>query len=291
MEVVIDYLYQIIDSFSFLVIAAVGLAIIFGMMGIINQAHGEFIMLGAYVFTIVRKHGIPFILSVIFAVVFVAFYGLLIDRLIVKRLYHRPLDSIVATWGVSLAMIQGMRLIFGSTMASTSAPLGSISYGGHSYSVYRIVLFAVAIALLIFFYWFFMKTKAGLHSRATIQNADVAGGLGVDTDKAYSLTFMLGSALAGLCGALYAPIQTLSPNMGSGFIIQSFSTVVVGGANPLVGTSLAGVTLGILNGSIALSAGQFAGRIGLLVAAILCIRFLPNGFSGLVEKSRQMARR
>ena len=281
---IVNYLYQFMDSFSFLVLAALGLAIIFGMMGIINQAHGEFIMLGAYVFTIARTAGIPYILCILLATIFVAVFGLIIDRLIVCRLYNRPLDSIVATWGVSMVMTQGMRLIFGSTMASVATPFGSISFGSHSYSVYRIVLFVIAIILLIAFYVYFMKTKSGLHSRATIQNAEIAKSLGVNTNKAYAMTFMLGSGLAGLAGALYAPLQSVSPEMGQGFVIQSYATVIVGGANPLIGTELSGAFLGVINGFLSLFGGQFVGRIGLLIAAIICIRVLPKGFSGLVEK-------
>lgn len=284
LSTILNYLYQFVDSFSFLVLAALGLAIIFGMMGIINQAHGEFIMLGAYVFTITRSAGIPYIICILFATIFVAVFGLIIDRLIVCKLYDRPLDSIVATFGISMVMTQGMRLIFGSSMPSPETPFGSVSVGGHSYSVYRLVLFAIAIILLIVFFIYFMKTKAGLHSRATIQNPEVAKSLGVNTNKAYALTFMIGSGVAGLTGALYAPLQSIAPDMGQGFVIQSYATVIVGGANPLIGTELSGAVLGVVNGFLSLFGGQFAGRIGLLIAAIICIRVLPKGFSGLVEK-------
>lgn len=253
-------------------------------MGIINQAHGEFIMLGAYAFTICATHKVPFLLSIVIAVAFVALFGLVVDRLIICRLYDRPLDSIVATWGISLLMTQGMRLLFGPNMKSVSTPLGSLTFGGNRYAVYHFVLAAVAIILLALFYWFFMHTKFGVESRATMQKADIANSLGVNTNKTYSITFMIGSGLAGLTGALYAPLMSVAPGMGQSFIIQSFATVIVGGANPLVGTVLAGASLGLVNGVLALELGQFFGRIGLLVAAILCIRLFPTGFSGIIEK-------
>lgn len=281
---IFNYLYQMLDSFALLILAAMGLAVIFGMMGIINQAHGEFIMLGAYIFTLTRTAGLPYILCVVIATVGVAIFGLIVDRLIICRLYNRPLDSIVATFGLSMVMTQGMRLIFGSTMPSVAAPLSSFKVGSYSYSIYRLLLVGIAVLLLIAFYIYFMKTKMGLHSRATIQNAEVAKALGVNTNKSYAITFMIGSGVAGLTGALYAPLQSISPDMGQSFVIQSYATVIVGGANPLVGTVLSGGFLGIINGLMTMSAGQFIGRIGLLVAAIICIRVFPKGFSGLVEK-------
>ena len=280
------YFYQFMDSFSYLVLAALGLSIIFGMMGIINQAHGEFIMLGAYAFTIPASIGVPYIICIIIAVLFVALFGLVIDRLIICRLYSRPLDSVVVTWGISLVITQGIRIIFGSTLGSVPVPFGSAVIGNETYSVYRLVLMGVSILILILFYLFFMHTGFGLRSRATMQNSEVARALGVNTNFTYSVTFMIGSALAGLCGALYAPLINVTPDMGQQYIIQAFTTVVVGGGNPLVGTVISGSFLGLVNGVLAMRISQFAGRIGMLVAAIIFIRVMPQGFSGLVEKGR-----
>ena len=124
------YLYQFCDNFSFLVLSAMGLSIIFGMMGIINLAHGEFIMLGAYITTFFATNGVPLPLAILFGAVGTGIFGFIIDRLIICHLYSRPLDSVVATWGISLVMCQGMRVLFGSSIAGTSTPLGSFTVDG-----------------------------------------------------------------------------------------------------------------------------------------------------------------
>lgn len=287
MNIVISYLYQIIDSFSFLILSSIGLAVIFGMMNIINMAHGEFIMLGAYIFTISALAGIPFIVSVLIAVLGVTVFGILIHKLIISKLHSRPMDSIVITYGMSLVMKQLIQIIFGSTMPSVSMPLGSVTAGGNVLSVYRLVLVLISIVMLVAFYMFFNYTKFGLYSRATMQNAEVAKALGINTGFEYSITFAIGAGIAGLAGALYAPVMAVSPILGDSFIIQAFTTVVVGGGNPLIGTFLSGTVLGVISGIVSLEQGQFIGKIAMLVAAIICIRVLPGGFSGLVEKIRK----
>ena len=287
MDIVISYLYQIIDSFSFLILSSIGLAVIFGMMNIINMAHGEFIMLGAYIFTISALVGIPFIVSVLIAVLGVTVFGILIHKLIISKLHSRPMDSIVITYGMSLVMKQLIQIIFGSTMPSVSMPLGSVTAGGNVLSVYRLVLVLISIVMLVAFYMFFNYTKFGLYSRATMQNAEVAKALGINTGFEYSMTFAIGAGIAGLAGALYAPVMAVSPILGDSFIIQAFTTVVVGGGNPLIGTFLSGTVLGVISGIVSLEQGQFIGKIAMLVAAIICIRVLPGGFSGLVEKIRK----
>ena len=287
MDIVISYLYQIIDSFSFLILSSIGLAVIFGMMNIINMAHGEFIMLGAYIFTISALAGIPFIVSVLIAVLGVTVFGILIHKLIISKLHSRPMDSIVITYGMSLVMKQLIQIIFGSTMPSVSMPLGSVTAGGNVLSVYRLVLVLISIVMLVAFYMFFSYTKFGLYSRATMQNAEVAKALGINTGFEYSMTFAIGAGIAGLAGALYAPVMAVSPILGDSFIIQAFTTVVVGGGNPLIGTFLSGTVLGVISGIVSLEQGQFIGKIAMLVAAIICIRVLPGGFSGLVEKIRK----
>ena len=287
MDIVISYLYQIIDSFSFLILSSIGLAVRFGMMNIINMAHGEFIMLGAYIFTISALAGIPFIVSVLIAVLGVTVFGILIHKLIISKLHSRPMDSIVITYGMSLVMKQLIQIIFGSTMPSVSMPLGSVTAGGNVLSVYRLVLVLISIVMLVAFYMFFNYTKFGLYSRATMQNAEVAKALGINTGFEYSMTFAIGAGIAGLAGALYAPVMAVSPILGDSFIIQAFTTVVVGGGNPLIGTFLSGTVLGVISGIVSLEQGQFIGKIAMLVAAIICIRVLPGGFSGLVEKIRK----
>ncbi|MFK7891647.1 MAG: hypothetical protein AB8B63_12605 [Granulosicoccus sp.] len=280
-------LYQFGDAFAFLVIASAGLAVIFGMMGVINLAHGEFIMCGAYVSAAVARAGLPLPIAVLAGAIAAGLIGILLERLVIRHLYHRPLDSIVATWGVSLIATQGVLIVFGSTMQGVGTPLGSIEVDGLSYSVYRIVLMLSALGLLLGLYLLFYKTRYGVVSRATIQKPHMARALGVNTPRIYAMTFGLGAALAGLAGGLYAPTMTLVPTMGSTFIVESFVTVVVGGADIFVGAAPAAAFLALVRSSLTAWYGQLFGQIGLLIAVIVVIRVLPGGVSGLLTRKQR----
>lgn len=284
MEIFITYAYQILDSYAFLMIAAIGLAIIYGMMGIINLAHGEFIMMGAYITTLLGHSGIPLPMAILGGTVGVALFGFIIDRLFINKLYNRPLDSIVATWGLGLIMHQTTQIIFGPSLSTIAIPFGSVSILGLSYSGYRLFIILIGLLLPILIWLVFSKTRFGLESRATMQKPLSAGLLGTNTSKMYSLTFMIGAALGGFAGGLYAPTVTVAPTMGQMFMVQSFVTVVVGGLNPIIGSISAASTLGIINGVVSYLTSSFYGKISLLVVAILLMRVLPGGLSELVER-------
>ncbi len=277
-------LYQFGDAFAFLVIAASGLAIIFGMMGIINLAHGEFIMCGAYVTVFAARAGIPLPLAILCGSLMAGLIGMAIERTVIRRLYHRPLDSIVATWGISLIATQGVLILFGSTMQGIGTPFGSVQVGAYSYSIYRLVLLAVAILLLVALYLLFYRTRFGIVARATIQVPHMARATGVDTGRVYALTFGLGAAMAGLAGGLYAPTMTMVPTLGRTFIVESFVTVVIGGADIFLGAAPAAAILAVIKASMTAWYGPFFGQIGLLVAVILVIRLLPGGLSAWIRR-------
>jgi len=283
---IIVYAYQILNSYAFLMIAAIGLAIIYGMMGVINLAHGEFIMLGAYITTILGSAGVPLLVAILCSTIGVAIYGGIIDLLFVNRLYNRPLDSIVATWGLSLIMVQMIQIIFGPSMPTIAIPFGTVTIMGRDFAGYRLLIIGISIVLPIILYFLFSKTRFGLESRATMQQPLSAGLLGTNTRKMYSLTFMIGSAFAGFAGGLYAPTVTVAPTMGEMFQMQSFVTVVVGGLNPLVGAVSASSVLGVINGVVSYLITSFFGRIALLVFAILLLRVLPGGLSEYIAHQR-----
>jgi branched-chain amino acid transport system permease protein len=283
---VFNALYQFQVGFSFLLLSAIGLAVIFGMMGVINLAHGEFMMLGAYITTIVATKGVPLAVAMLIAALGVAIFGAVVEILVVRRLYGRLLDSVAATWAVGLILSQGMLILTGPSMQGVSSPFGSFTVGQTGYSWYRLVLGLVSVILLALLYLLFMKTKFGLRARATIQNPAIAQALGVDTARMYTLTFALGSALAGLAGGLFAPTATIVPVFGTNYIVEAFVTVIVGGANALVGTPLAAAFLGAINAALGTKYGLYIGRVGLLLATIIIIRVLPNGISGLVDRWR-----
>jgi urea ABC transporter permease protein UrtB len=283
---VFNALYQFQVSFSFLLLSAIGLAVIFGMMGVINLAHGEFMMLGAYITTIAATQGVPLVLAILIAALGVAAFGAVVEILVVRRLYGRLLDSVAATWAVGLILSQGMLILTGPSMQGLSSPFGSFTVGQTSYSWYRVVLGVISLILLALLYLLFMNTKFGLRARATIQNPEIARALGVDTTRMYTLTFALGSALAGLAGGLFALTATIVPFFGTNYIVEAFVTVIVGGANALVGTPLAAGLLGAINAALGTQYGLYIGRVGLLLTTILIIRVLPDGISGLVERRR-----
>lgn len=276
--------YQFQDSFAFLVLAALGLAIIFGMMGVINLAHGEFMMLGAYITVWSARNGLPLPLAMLLAALCVGAFGAVVEMLIVRRLYGRLLDTVAATWALGLILTQGMLIIAGPSFAGVSSPFGSFRVGGTSYSTYRLVLGGIAALLLILLYLLFMKTRFGLRSRATIQNPEIAQAMGVNTARMYTLTFAIGSAFAGLAGGLYAPTMTIVPQYGTTFIVEAFVTVIVGGSNVLIGATLSGAFLGIVNSWLAQTWGTYIARVGLLVATVVIIRVMPTGISGLIER-------
>jgi urea ABC transporter permease protein UrtB len=281
---IFSFAYQFADVFAFLILAAAGLAIVFGMMGVINMAHGEFIMCGAYVTVGLVHAGLPLVLAQALGTLAAGVVGVAVEWTIVRKLYKRPLDSLLATWGLSLIVTQGMLLIFGSSLAGIGTPQGSFSIGAYTFSTYRLVLFGCALAVLAVIYLVFMRTRFGIHARATMQNASIAQATGVRVGRVYALSFGLGAALAGFCGAMYAPTMTLMPTMGAAFLIESFVTVVVGGANVLLGTAPAGVVLAVVRTALNGWGGQIIGQIGMLLAVIVVIRLLPEGLSGWLAR-------
>lgn len=287
LSTLIGFAYQFGDTFAFLILSAVGLAIIFGMMGVINLAHGEFIMCGAYVTVLTARSGLPLPLAMVLGSLSAGLVGIVIEYFVIRRLYARLFDSIVATWAISLIATQFMLIIVGPSIEGLKTPLGSFDVAGLSFSSYRVLLPAVALCVLGFIYWLFMKTPFGVRARATIQNPQMARALGVDTDRVYALTFGLGSALAGLCGALYIPTMTAVPTMGSAFIVQAFVTVVVGGADVLLGAAPAAAVLAFIQSVLTASYGQLIGQVGLLLTVIVVVRVLPKGVSGFMLKDSE----
>jgi urea ABC transporter permease protein UrtB len=290
----VNLLYQYVDTMAFLLLAALGLMIILGVVNVINLAHGELIMMGAYITTLSynRTH-LPLPVCMVLSTIGVGSFGMLLERFVIRRFYGDKLAALVATWGVSLILSQGTLLVFGPSMQSVPLPAWTFSYGRYSFGGYRILLFAIAIVVVLIAWWIFYCTRLGVRTRATMQNADMARALGVDTRHIYLLTFGAGSALAGLTGALYAPTTTIVPLMGSQFVDVAFITVVIGGGtNPLIGALTSAALLSLIATPLSSTFGTFIGRIGLLIAALVVIRFLPRGISGYFQdvRYRHMAR-
>lgn len=280
----LNLLTVIISGFGSLVIVALGLGIIFGMMNIINLAHGEFMMVGAYTTAIAHTQGVPLVVCMLFGGVTAGVLGVIVERVVLQHLYDRQADSMVATWGLSLVLTQSALVIFGPTFANIPTPFGSIAYGSYSASAYQLVLGVVAVLMLVTLYALFYYTEYGLKARATMQDKETAQSLGVNTRRIYMITFFIGSVATGIAGAVFAPIISIVPTLGQAFIIDAFVTVIVGGANILVGVASGGASLSVINGAASQGFGSLVGRVALLVTAVIVIRIYPNGLSDYIEQ-------
>jgi branched-chain amino acid transport system permease protein len=254
------------------------------MMNIINLAHGELMMMGAYVATMGFHAGIPFAFCVILAFLAVGLFGAVLERLVIRRFYGRELSALVITWGISLILGQGTLLVFGPFMRSITIPQGAFNAGPYTMSYYWLGMIAISALLVIALWWLYQKTRFGLMARATMQSADMARALGVRTDLVYTMTFAMGAGLAGLSGALLAPTTSIAPFMGQQFVAPAFITVVVGGAaNVIAGAVGSSVLLSLVKTPIGLAFGAFLGTVALLLAALVIIRLMPNGISAYLQ--------
>lgn len=284
LESIFAFLSLVLSNFGQLALIALGLAVIFGIMDIINFAHGEFIMVGAYGTSMGYHAGLPLVLAILVGGIVTGIFGLIVERLVIRHLYDRLIETLVATWGVSLITIQTVRIVHGGTFPGITTPFGSLQFGVLSTSTYRIALAGAAVLLFAVTYAIFMYTKYGLHSRAAMQNKEMAQCLGVRTNRVYMKTFFFGSVLTGIAGGLIAPTTSLTPIMGSTMLMEAFVTVIVGGANVIVGTSLASLSLGVIQAPASMAFGALGGYLALLVTTVLLIRVLPEGITGVINR-------
>jgi len=278
---------------SVLLLAAIGLAITFGVMGVINMAHGEMVMLGAYttyvVQEVIRAHNPAlFDYSLAFAIplafLFAGFVGILIERGIIRFLYGRPLETLLATWGLSLIIQQAVRTAFGPTNKDVGNPSwmsGSFDLGHITITYNRLWIIVFTLLIFVGLLALLRYTRFGLEMRAVTQNRAMAASMGIKTSRIDALTFGLGSGIAGLAGVALSQIDNVSPNLGQGYIIDSFMVVVFGGVGNLWGTLVGAFTLGIANKFLEPYAGAVLAKIAILVLIILFIQKRPRGLFAL----------
>ena len=292
-------LFQGVSLGSVLLLAAIGLAITFGVMGVINMAHGEMMMLGAYTAYVVQEVFRAFlppgminlylVVAIPVAFLFTALVGVALERGVIRFLYGRPLETLLATWGISLMLQQLVRTIFGSPNKEVANPAwmtgGFEAIGGFVVTWNRIYIivfcFAILGALVALLRW----TPFGLHMRAVTQNRQMASVMGIGTAKVDALTFGLGSGIAGMAGVALSQIGNVSPNLGQLYIVDSFMVVVFGGVGNLAGTLVGAMTLGIVNKFLEPVAGAVLGKVVVLVAIILFIQKRPRGMFALKGRS------
>jgi urea transport system permease protein len=278
---------------SVLLLAAIGLAITFGVMGVINMAHGEMVMIGAYVTFVVQEvirtrnpalfdYSLAIAIPLSFLVA--GLIGILIERCIIRFLYGRPLETLLATWGLSLILQQAVRTTFGPNNREVGNPSwmsGAFDVGGITITYNRLWIVCFALAVFIALLALLRYTRFGLEMRAVTQNRPMAASMGIRTSRVDALTFGLGSGIAGMAGVALSQIDNVSPNLGQGYIIDSFMVVVFGGVGNLWGTFVGSFLLGIANKFLEPYAGAVLGKIAILVLIILFIQKRPRGMFAL----------
>jgi urea transport system permease protein len=281
---------------SLLLLIALGLTFTFGQMNVINMAHGEFIAAGAYTVYVVQglfavsATGLAFMLSLPIAFIVAGLLGLLLEITLIKRLYGRPLDTLLVTWGVSLMLQQLYRNLFGAPNVQVKAPSwlqNSFNIGEVTVSYSRLFIVGLVVIALLAIWFFSTKTVQGTRMRAVVQNRQLAECSGINSPRVDRTTFFIGSGLAGVAGVGITLLGSIGPSLGSAYIIDAFLVVVVGGLGQLRGAVIAAFTLGILNSFIELEMQSSLAKVIVFAIIIAFLQFRPQGLA--VQKTRALA--
>ncbi len=296
---ILQSVYYGVSLGSVLLLAAAGLAITFGVMGVINMAHGEMVMLGAYTTYVVQQamHQIApslyeanLLFAVPLAFIVSGIVGIAIERSLIRWLYGRPLETLLATWGLSLVLQQAVRTLFGAHNLDVDTPgwmSGDMHLGGLTITLNRLYIIIFTVIVLAALMAALRFTPLGLRMRAVTQNRLMAAAMGIRTPWIDALTFGLGSGVAGIAGVALSQIDNVSPNLGQNYIIDSFMVVVFGGVGNLWGTTVGAMTLGIVNKFLEPVAGAVLGKIVVLVMLILFIQRRPRGMFPLKGRAAE----
>ncbi|MGE0005098.1 MAG: urea ABC transporter permease subunit UrtB [Parvibaculaceae bacterium] len=281
MEFLLEQFITGLSIGSILLIVALGLSIIYGSMGVINMAHGEFIMLGAYGAWVLRTlAGISLFPALVIIFIVTALLGAVIERGVIRYLYKRPIDTILATWGIGVMLQQAVRLSAGGELRYVEMPPSlsvTVNVLGVDVSAYRVFIIIAGGALFGLTWILVNKTAVGMQLRAVVEDRSIATAFGIDASKIYTGTFAYGAGLAGLAGALVAPLKSVSPEMGTSYVVDAFFVVVLGGVQSLFGTVASSVLLGQLSGVLAFWQNDTIAKALVLVAIVILIRFRPQG--------------
>jgi urea transport system permease protein len=308
MQIWISQLFNGLSIGSILLLAALGLAFSFGLMKVINMAHGEFIMVGAYVTYFFQtflaeplrgadgqKEGLIFVLSILAAFLITGTLGLLLERFIIRRLYGRPLDTLLATWGIGLILQQAAR-----SYSPRNLPITSPSWlngrwvvaEGIGFPYARLFIIALAVICVVGIYIYLYHTANGRRTRAVMQNREMASALGVATRRVDALTFAMGAGLAGVAGSALTLIGQIGPQLGTGYIVDAFMVVVLGGVGSLPGTILAALIVGTMSPVFEMSIASAGfdsafslGKVLVLLVIIGFLQFRPNGLLALRSRA------
>lgn len=278
MEQGVTLLLNSLTLISILVLVSLGLAVIFGLMNVINLAHGEFVTIGAYSLALVQALGGNYWLALLVAPVIGAAAGWTVERTMIRHLYRQPLAIILATWGLGMVLQQALQLTFGAAPQRVTSPIeGAVVIFGAPYPAYRLLLIVFSLAVIAGCYALFRWTRFGLDVRAVIQDRDMAAALGINTARVNSMAFALGAALAAVAGVLIAPLTVVIAQMGINYLARSFFVVIVGGAGSIAGVVAGSTVVGGLETLMNYQLPVTVSQALVLALAIIIVRFRPRG--------------
>jgi urea ABC transporter permease protein UrtB len=279
MQTAVSVLFDAAIITMVLALAAFGLAIIYGLVGVINLGHGAMLTLGAY-FTWAAVHaGVPFFVAVFIAGLGVGLIGLVFEHMVVRHFYDRPFDTLLLTWGFFLVSTEIVKIVFGTDFRNVASPFsGAIDIGIYSLPAYRTFVALLSAAIIAATALVFFKSSLGIRIRALIQNREMASLLGLNIKATYKLVFAFGAFMAGLAGGLISPMLSIDPYIGNVYLVRSFFVVIVGGVGQLLaGTLLGSFFIGGAETVLALFSSQSVAQVAVFFIAIVILRFRPQG--------------
>ncbi|MDM0069958.1 branched-chain amino acid ABC transporter permease [Variovorax sp. J31P207] len=278
MSSVLQALFEILSFASIVVLVVLGLGVIASMMGIFNFAQGEFVLLGAYTAYLCYSHGLPLWSGILAAPVVVGLIGLVLERLVIRRLYSAPIVAMLATYALGLVIRESVRALTGGLYIAVPEPIeGSVDIAGIGLSAWRLVVVIVTISVIAACHLLLTRTSFGLRVRASLENAPLARASGISTSFIYAVTFAFGAALAGLAGAMIVPLFSLFADLGLRFLIQGFVAVMVGGAGSFAGPVLGGGVIGLLSALLPWAISPAFADVLVFAIAIVFVKFRPKG--------------
>lgn len=292
MDALLSQLFAGVSVGSVLLLVALGLALTFGQMGVINMAHGEVMMAGAYTAYVVQgvvgDAGVSLLVSLVVGFVVAGLVGLVLEVALLRRMYHRPLDTLLVTWGVALVLQQVARDVFGAPNVDVRAPSwlsGAVEVGGLALPRTRLFILAVAVVAVVVLALVLRYTALGRRIRATVTNRDLAEVSGVSTRATDRLTFVVGSGLAGVAGVCLTLLGSIGPTLGTNYIVDAFLVVVAGGIGQLKGTVIAAFTLGLMQATFEFSTTASIAKVLVLAVVVLFLQIRPQGLVSVRTRS------
>ncbi|MEQ8702089.1 MAG: branched-chain amino acid ABC transporter permease [Bauldia litoralis] len=276
--ILVTNILNVVYEITTLAVVVLGLAVIFGLLGVMNIAHGEFIMIGAYCAFFTQANQLPFLAAVPLTIVVCGLLGVVVERFLVRPLYQRPFDTLLATWGLSLLLREIAEWVYGKGYKNVDVPLsGSSGLMGADYPTYRLVLIVVSVLIVGGLLVWFVRSATGKRIKATVNNPELAASVGISVTALSRNTFVFGTCLGGLAGVMLAPLVPIQPLMGLDYILKSFFVMVVGGLGGLAGLGAGSGIIGGVERIVSALFDRTAGYTTVLLIAILFLWLRPNG--------------